>query len=252
MACERISGGEARIVIGTHAVVQEKIAFHSLGLVVIDEQHRFGVLQRTALREKGLQPDILFMTATPIPRTLAMTVYGDLDVSVIDELPPQKKVSTRVVLERDRALVYEDVRRELARKNQAFIVYPLAEESEVLDLKDAVRMAEHLQKNIFPEYRIGLIHGRMKGVENHRIMKAFAAGQMNALVATTVIEVGIDIPGVSPNRYRACGKVRVVPTASVTWQGGRSKRYSMFMYPPCLRKPLRDLISAAAHYGRNE
>lgn len=127
-----------------------------------------------------------------------MTVYGDLDVSVIDELPPQKKkVSTRVVLERDRALVYEDVRRELARKNQAFIVYPLAEESEVLDLKDAVRMAEHLQKNIFPEYRIGLIHGRMKGVEKDRIMKAFAAGQMNALVATTVIEVGIDIPGAS-------------------------------------------------------
>ena len=138
---------------------------------MVDEQHRFGVVQRATLRKKGMVPDVLVMTATPIPRTLAMTVYGDLDISVIDEMPPGKKpVRTKVFSEAQRNRVYEIIRREVQKGNQIFIVYPLVEESENLDLKDATRMAEHLQKEIFPECRIGLIHGRMKGDEKEQVM----------------------------------------------------------------------------------
>jgi ATP-dependent DNA helicase RecG len=155
-------------------------------------------VQRAALRAKGSNPDVLVMTATPIPRTLAMTVYGDLDISVIDEMPPGKKpVKTKVFYEKERARVYEIIRKEVVKGNQVFIVYPLVEESEALDLKDASRMAEHLQKDIFPELRIGLIHGRMKGQEKDNIMKTFNNRQLDVLVSTTVIEVGIDIPQAS-------------------------------------------------------
>ena len=165
---------------------------------MIDEQHRFGVIQRATLRKKGIIPDVLVTTATPIPRTLAMTVYGDLDVSVIDELPPGKKeIRTKVFFETQRKRVYEIVRREVQKGNQVFIVYPLVDESENLDLKDAKRMAEHLQKDIFPEYLIGLIHGRMKGTEKERVMAEFIGKHVQILVSTTVIEVGIDIPEAS-------------------------------------------------------
>ena len=150
------------------------------------------------LRKKGTVPDVLVMTATPIPRTLAMTVYGDLDVSVIDELPPGKKeIRTKVFSETQRNRVYEIIRREVQKGHQIFIVYPLVEESENLDLKDATRMAEHLQKEIFPEYRIGLIHGRMKGAEKEQVMAAFIRKELQILVSTTVIEVGIDVPKAS-------------------------------------------------------
>ena len=195
---EEMTSGRADIIIGTHALIQEGVSYGNLGLVVIDEQHRFGVLQRATLRTKGATPDVLVMTATPIPRTLAMTVYGDLDVSVIDELPPQKKpIKTKVFYESQRAQVYEAMRKELAKKHQIFIVYPLVAESEALDLKDATRMAHHLQQDIFPDYRVGLIHGRLKAQERDAIMAAFIEKETDLLVSTTVIEVGIDIPQAS-------------------------------------------------------
>ncbi|HTZ39590.1 MAG TPA: ATP-dependent DNA helicase RecG [Syntrophales bacterium] len=194
----QVEAGEISIAVGTHALIQEGVGFHNLGFVVVDEQHRFGVVQRAALRSKGSNPDVLVMTATPIPRTLAMTVYGDLDVSVIDEMPPGKKpVKTKIFFEKERSRVYEIIQKEIAKGNQVFIVYPLVEESEALDLKDATRMAEHLQRDIFPELRIGLVHGRMKGQEKDNIMKSFTEGRLDILVSTTVIEVGIDIPQAS-------------------------------------------------------
>jgi len=193
-----IEEGKVSIVVGTHALIQEGVSFHKLGLIVIDEQHRFGVIQRAALREKGLYPDVLVMTATPIPRTLAMTVYSDLDLSMIDELPPGKKpIRTKVFYEDHRDRVYKIIQKELDKGNQAFIVYPLVEESEVLDLKDATSMARHLREDIFPEFRVGLIHGKMKSLEKHGIMKDFQQGKLHILVSTSVIEVGIDIPTAS-------------------------------------------------------
>jgi ATP-dependent DNA helicase RecG len=195
---EQINAGKVNIIIGTHALIQESVDFHKLGLVIIDEQHRFGVLQRATLRNKGINADVLVMTATPIPRTLAMTVYGDLDISVIDEMPPGKKpVRTMLMGENKRNNVYAIIADELAKGHQAFIVYPLVEQSENLDLKDATNMAAHLQKDIFPDYRVGLIHGKMKDKEKDAVMKEFQKNQINLLVATTVIEVGIDIPRAS-------------------------------------------------------
>ena len=194
----QLLAGEIDIAIGTHALIQEGVSFQNLGLAVVDEQHRFGVLQRSMLRKKGMVPDVLVMTATPIPRSLAMTVYGDLDVSVIDELPPgRKEIRTKVFSEIQRNRVYEIIRREVQKGNQIFIVYPLVAESENLDLKDATQMSEHLQKEIFPESRIGLIHGRMKGSVKDQVMEAFIGKQIQILVSTTVIEVGIDIPKAS-------------------------------------------------------
>ena len=193
-----LKAGDVRILVGTHALIQEDIDFQQLGLAVIDEQHRFGVMQRAAIRDKGAHPDILVMTATPIPRTLAMTVYGDLDVSVIDELPPAKKpIKTLILFESQRERVYGLMRGELAKGHQVFVVYPLVEESEGLDLKDATRMAEVLQETEFQNYRVGLIHGKMKSREKDRIMSAFLRKEIHILVATTVIEVGIDIPEAS-------------------------------------------------------
>jgi ATP-dependent DNA helicase RecG len=193
-----ISTGEEHIVIGTHAIIQEHVHFHRLGLVVVDEQHKFGVIQRATLRRKGTNPDVLVMTATPIPRTLALTAYGDLAISIIDEFPPGRvPVETRLYYERSRPKVYEMVKEELRKGRQVFLVYPLVEESDKMNLLDATRMADHLQRDIFPEFRVGLIHGRMKGEEKEEVMVKFRDGQIDILVATTVIEVGIDIPNAS-------------------------------------------------------
>jgi ATP-dependent DNA helicase RecG len=185
-------------VIGTHALIQEAVEFERLGLAIIDEQHRFGVVQRALLKKKGENPDVLVMTATPIPRTLALTFYGDLDVSVIDEMPPGRvPVKTQIFSESARKKVYQMVREEVERGRQCFVVYPLVEESEKLDLKDATRMAEELQKEIFPEWKVGLLHGRMGSDEKEAVMMDFKRGEIQILVATTVIEVGIDIPNAS-------------------------------------------------------
>ncbi|HIJ80100.1 MAG TPA: ATP-dependent DNA helicase RecG [Desulfuromonadales bacterium] len=197
-ALAMVSDGRASIVIGTHAVIQEKVEFSRLGLGIIDEQHRFGVLQRGILKKKGSNPDILVMTATPIPRTLAMTLFGDLSLSVIDELPPGRTpVDTRIFFESRRSQVYDMVRTETSRGHQAYIIYPLVEESEKSDLKAASQMAEHLAAEIFPSLRIGLLHGRMTPDEKESIMAAFKARELDILVSTTVIEVGIDVPNAS-------------------------------------------------------
>ncbi|CUU00681.1 ATP-dependent DNA helicase RecG [Candidatus Kryptobacter tengchongensis] len=189
-----IENGEAQIIIGTHALIQERVNFKNLGLVVIDEQHRFGVMQRASLIEKGYNPDVLIMTATPIPRTLAFTLYGDLDVSIIDEMPKKRKVKTEVLPDTERERVYEFIRAKLKEGHQAYIVYPLIEESEKLDLESAIENYIRLKNEVFPEFSVGLIHGKMPGTERQEIMLAFKEGKIQILVATTVIEVGIDIP----------------------------------------------------------
>jgi ATP-dependent DNA helicase RecG len=193
-----IERGTTNLIVGTHALVQESVCFHRLGLVVIDEQHRFGVAQRAALRAKGLHPDVLLMTATPIPRTLALTDYSELDVSKIMDLPPGRTpVRTTVKPESRRDEVYQLLRDELDRGRQAYIIYPLVEGSEKIDLKSATEMADHLQAEIFPSYRVALLHGRMKPDAKERVMHAFAAGQIHILVSTTVVEVGVDVPNAS-------------------------------------------------------
>jgi ATP-dependent DNA helicase RecG len=189
-----LQSGRIGLVVGTHALVQEDVAFHALGLVVIDEQHRFGVLQRATLRAKGLHPDVLVMTATPIPRTLALTSYGDLDVSVIRELPPGRRpVKTIVRPDTRREEVWRFVGDELVRGRQAYIVYPLVEESDKIDLKAATEMADQLAHEVFPAFKVALLHGRMPQDAKDRVMRAFAAGELHVLVSTTVIEVGVDV-----------------------------------------------------------
>jgi len=193
---KNIKNGKINLIIGTNAIIQEGVEFAKLGLGIIDEQHRFGVIQRATLKKKGESPDILVMTATPIPRTLAMTVYGDLDISIIDEMPPGRKpIKTKVFHEKERQRVYDLISMEVEGGNQAYIVYPLIEESEKLDLLNATKMYEHIQKEIFPQYRVALLHGRMKSDEKEEVMQRFKTGKVQILVATTVIEVGIDVPG---------------------------------------------------------
>jgi len=194
-ARERIASGQAHIAIGTHALIQEDVEFAKLGLVVVDEQHRFGVLQRAALRDKGLNPDVLVMTATPIPRTLALTVYGDLDLSVIDEMPPGRKpIKTHLKATSERPRVYDAARKLINEGRQVYIVCPLVEESEKLQVKAATELAEHLQRDVFPDIALGLLHGQMKPAEKDDIMRRFRDGEIQVLVSTTVIEVGVDVP----------------------------------------------------------
>jgi ATP-dependent DNA helicase RecG len=191
----RIRLGQARLVIGTQALIEGQVEFERLGLAIIDEQHRFGVMQRARLRDKGRRPHVLVMTATPIPRTLAMTVYGDLDVSILDELPPGRTpVRTQVLRTSQVGLAYRHVRREVEAGGQAFLVYPLVEESDKMDLLDATRMFEQLRDGTLSGLRLGLVHGRLPSDEKDRVMGQFAAGSLDVLVATTVVEVGLDVP----------------------------------------------------------
>jgi len=190
-----LTGGSLQMVIGTHALVQEDVAFRELGLAIIDEQHRFGVLQRATLRAKGLHPDVLVMTATPIPRTLALTTYGDLDVSVMRELPPGRQpIQTTARPESRRDEIYAFVRREIEQGRQAYVIYPLIEESAKVDLKAATEMADHLAQDVFPDLRVALLHGRLKQDAKDRVMGAFVRGEFDILVSTTVVEVGVDVP----------------------------------------------------------
>jgi ATP-dependent DNA helicase RecG len=193
-----LAAGEIDIVVGTTALIQEAVEFANLGLVIVDEQHRFGVEQRGALRSKGYQPHLLVMSATPIPRSLALTLYGDLDLSIIDEMPPGRKpIQTKWFRPAERERLYGFIRKEAREGRQAFIVYPLVEESEKLDAGAAVSEYERLQAEIFPDLRLALLHGRMTGQEKDEVMRAFAAGDHDVLVSTTVIEVGIDVPNAS-------------------------------------------------------
>ncbi|MBL7995239.1 ATP-dependent DNA helicase RecG, partial [bacterium] len=194
-----IQNHQTDIVIGTHAIFQEQVEFKKLGLIVIDEQHRFGVMQRAEIRQKavakGIYPDVLVMTATPIPRTLAMAVYGDLDISVIAELPIGRKPIKTVSRKEDaRKKIYEFIRTEIKKGRQCYIVYPLIEESEKSDLKAATEAYEHLSKKIFPDLRLGLLHGKMKSSEKQAVMSKFKNHEIHILVSTTVIEVGVNIP----------------------------------------------------------
>ncbi len=190
-----LASGVVHLVVGTHALVEQDVAFRDLGLVVIDEQHRFGVVQRAALRTKGWNPDVLVMTATPIPRTLALTTFGDLDVSVMHDLPPGRQpIATMAKPESRRDEVYGIVRRQLEIGRQAYVIYPLVEGSERVDLRAATEMADHLQAEVFQEYKVALLHGRLKADEKDRVMAAFARGDVHVLVATTVVEVGVDVP----------------------------------------------------------
>jgi ATP-dependent DNA helicase RecG len=190
-----LRSAEIPILVGTHAMIEEAVEFRSLRLAVIDEQHRFGVAQRARLRSKGESPDVLVMTATPIPRSLALTIYGDLDLSVIDEMPPGRHpISTVLRDDRSRRRVYEFLRARIAEGRQIYVVYPLVEESDNMELKAAVAMADHLRRRIFPQVEIGLVHGRLKPDEREAVMAEFVSGRIPILVATTVIEVGIDVP----------------------------------------------------------
>ncbi|MCS6951256.1 MAG: ATP-dependent DNA helicase RecG [Bryobacteraceae bacterium] len=189
-----VAEGLAQLVIGTHALLEEDVAFARLGLAIVDEQHRFGVIQRLKLMRKGVAPDVLVMTATPIPRTLALTLYGDLDVSVLDELPPGRKpVVTRHVSEDRIEEVWSFLKRQIEAGRQAYIVYPVIEESDVKSIKAAEKMYRHLREAVFPGFRVGLLHGRLPASEKETVMEAFQRGAIQILVATTVIEVGVDV-----------------------------------------------------------
>jgi len=197
-ARERIRTGEARLVIGTHALIEDEVEFARLGFVAIDEQHRFGVLQRKRLMDKaaktGFAPHVLVLTATPIPRTLSLTLYGDLDVSVLDELPPGRTpIETRMTTEKHLPGVWESLRREVEAGHQGYIVYPVIEESK-LELKAAMEEYERLSRDVFPKLKVGLLHGRMSSEEKDDVMQRFRRNEVQILVATTVIEVGVDVP----------------------------------------------------------
>ncbi len=190
-----LAEGLAHVAIGTHALLEKDVEFKKLGLAIIDEQHRFGVLQRLHLVEKGITPDVLVMTATPIPRTLAMTLYGDLDVSVIDELPPGRKpIITRHATADRVEQVYSFLKRQIEEGRQAYVVYPVIEESEAQAVKAAQKMYEHLSREVFPQLSVGLMHGRLGGDEKEAVMQRFKQGAIQILVSTTVIEVGVDVP----------------------------------------------------------
>jgi ATP-dependent DNA helicase RecG len=208
-------------------------------LVVIDEQHRFGVLQRAMLKRKGYHPDVLVMTATPIPRTLAMTVYGDLEVSMLDELPPGRlPVITKLCYESRRGESYDLMRRELRQGHQVYVVYPLIEESEKTDLRAATAMAEQLQRDVFPGFRVGLLHGRLKSEEKERIMRAFSNGELHVLVSTTVIEVGVDVPNATVILVEHAERFGLAQLHQLRGRVGRS-HHQAYCLPisPCRKRP---------------
>jgi len=192
---QRISDGDVDMIIGTHALIQKGVEFHRLGLAVIDEQHRFGVTQRSTLRQKGFNPHVLVMTATPIPRTLALTLYGDLDLSVIDQLPPgRQEVKTKWLKPAQRASAYAFMHRQVVSGRQAFLICPFVEESEIIQAKAAVVEYEHLSQEVFPDLKLGLLHGRMPATKKDEVMRRFRSGELDILVSTPVVEVGIDVP----------------------------------------------------------
>jgi len=191
----RLKNGEIDLLIGTHALLSEQVAFKDLSFVVIDEQHKFGVRQRALLSSKGTNPDVLIMTATPIPRTLCMTLYGDLDVSIIDEMPPGRgEIKTKLYSQDKSREVYEIVKEKVKEGQQAYIIYPIIEESETLNLKAAKKMFEHFKKHEFKDLRIGLVHGQLDRKETDEIMDQFKNKEIDVLLATTILEVGVDVP----------------------------------------------------------
>lgn len=252
MLLAEIESGAARIVIGTHALIEQNVKFNRLGLAIIDEQHRFGVMQRSTLTSKGYNPDVLVMTATPIPRTLALTVYGDLDVSVIDEMPPGRNpVITRLYFESRRGEAYRFIENELEKGRQVYVVYPLVEETEKSDLKAATEMAGHLQKNVFPNWKVGLLHGRMKGDEKEAAMAAFKAGEIHILVSTTVIEVGVDVPNATVMVIEHPERFGLAQLHQLRGRVGRGahQSYCILMGPRMFAEEARERLNAFARTG---
>jgi len=226
-ARERIATGRGMVAVGTHALIQEGVEFARLGLAIVDEQHRFGVLQRAALRDKGVMPHVLVMTATPIPRTLTLTLYGELDVSIIDELPPGRKpVRTHWKTPEERLKVYAGVRKLVEQGRQAYVICPLIDESDKLQVRAAEQMAEHLQKDVFPDLRVGLLHGRMKPAEKEAVMDAFRAGELDILVSTTVIEVGVDVPNAAAIVIEDADRFGLAQLHQLRGRVGRSEHQS--------------------------
>ncbi len=247
-----VASGAAPCVVGTHALIQEEVAFRRLGLAVVDEQHRFGVEQRARLRGKGERPDLLVMTATPIPRTLALTLYGDLDVSVLDELPPGRApVKTVARTEAKRPEIYQFLRRQLQEGRQAYVVYPLVEESEAVDLKAATDMAGHLQRDVFPEFAVGLLHGRLPFDEKEAIMRRFKAGQLHLLVSTTVVEVGIDVPNASVMLVEHAERFGLSQLHQLRGRVGRGpwRSYCILLHAAHLAEDARQRIDALVGTG---
>jgi ATP-dependent DNA helicase RecG len=227
---KRINEGEIDIVIGTHAIIQKDVEFHRLGMAIVDEQHRFGVTQRSALRQKGVSPHILVMTATPIPRTLALTLYGDLDLSVIDQMPAGRQViKTKWLKPEQRQSAYTFIRREITKGRQAFIICPLVEESEAIQARAAVAEYEHLSSEIFPDLKLGLVHGRMSAGEKDEVMHRFRAGELNILVATPVIEVGIDVPNATVMMIESADRFGLSQLHQFRGRVGRGKEQSYCM-----------------------
>jgi ATP-dependent DNA helicase RecG len=246
---QELGAGAAQLVVGTHALVQEAVTFRELGLAIIDEQHRFGVMQRATLRAKGLHPDVLVMTATPIPRTLALTTYGDLDVSVIREMPPGRKpVKTLVKPDARRDEIFAFVRQELDAGRQAYIVYPIIEESEKVDLRPATEMADHLAQEVFQAYRVALLHGRMKAAEKDGVMEAFVAGRIDVLVSTTVIEVGVDVPNATVMIIEHAERFGLAQLHQLRGRVGRGahQAYCILLYQPPLVDHARERLKAMA------
>jgi len=190
-----LASGDVDIAVGTHALIQEEVEFKKLGLVIVDEQHRFGVMQRAALRQKGANPHLLAMTATPIPRSLALTLYGDLDLSIIGELPPGRQViKTKWLASDQRDMAYRFIRKQVQEGRQAFIICPLVSDSEAIEAKAAITEHARLSREVFPDLKLGLVHGRLKPSDKEDAMRKFRSGEFHILVATPVVEVGIDIP----------------------------------------------------------
>ncbi len=245
-----IESGEARIVVGTHALIEEQVIFSKLGLAIIDEQHRFGVMQRSTLTAKGYEPDVLVMTATPIPRTLALTVYGDLDVSVIDEMPEGRiPIITQLYFENRRREAYQFMDGELNKGRQIYVVYPLVEETEKSDLNAATEMAAHMQKDVFQGRKIGLLHGRMKGDVKESVMAAFKAREIQILVSTTVIEVGVDVPNATVMVIEHPERFGLSQLHQLRGRVGRGdhQSYCILMGPRMFAVEARERLNAFAH-----
>jgi ATP-dependent DNA helicase RecG len=244
-----LSDGAIGLAVGTHALVQEGVSFARLGLVIIDEQHRFGVVQRSLLRAKGGTPDVLVMTATPIPRTLALTTYGDLDVTVIPDRPiGRQPVRTTVRPESRREEVWEFVRGEVGAGRQAYVIYPLVEESEKIDVRDATAMADQLAQEVFPEFTIGLLHGRLASDAKERVMAAFASGEIDVLVATTVVEVGVDVPNATVMVIEHAERFGLSQLHQLRGRVGRgdAQAHCVLLYQPPLSDEARERLQAIA------
>ena len=227
MTRDKIRMGEIDIAIGTHALIQRGVNFKNLGLVIIDEQHRFGVLQRQALRQKGYNPHLLVMTATPIPRTLALTLYGDLDISTIDEMPPGRQtICTRWLRLNERELAYDFIRKQVREGRQAFIICPLIEEGEGHEAKAAIAEYERLSRDVFPDRRLGLLHGKLKGQEKEDVMRKFKAGHLDILVSTSVVEVGIDVPNATVMLVEAADRFGLAQLHQFRGRVGRGEKQS--------------------------